>query len=482
MKKFTYILILSFLANIFLFLGAYAQRKFGLKINDVQYERIPRKSSNIKFRGILPTYFSLQQYMPAIGDQGDYGTCTAFAVTTMRTMLEAKKNGFANQSNLIASVRFSPTYIYERIKERSDYNCQNGSSIVDALDLMKNQGAALLSDCPYQCGNTCNGVNVGNYKIEGYATLFGVNANSSTKDKIQLLKSALVESENAVPIGMMIPESFVNTDGTWEANPGEDVEHALGAHAMAIIGFDDNKNGGSFLIANSWGASWGDNGLTWGRYSDVIKFTKYAFQVFGSAKPNPAPTAVNLKGNIEFMMNNTPMPVYSMVNRGIGVTGSEDNHAELVSYNMGPYTSGTRFKMTINNNKQSYLYIIGSDLTNNVTKLFPTSSKSSTTISPIVPANSQVLMPFAEDAFILDNQVGEDYFLILIADKQLDLNEISNRIKSEQGTFIQKVYSALGSELIAPNDINYTRDKVSYEVKGNPKGSIVPLLIKIAHK
>ncbi len=483
MKKLAQIFIVSLFALSFVYTQAYAQKKLGLKINNAQYERVPRKSSNIRFKGILPPYFSLQQYLPAIGDQGDYGTCTSWATAYyMRTMLEAKKSGYANQSNLIAKVRFSPSFIYERIKDRTDYNCQNGSSIVDALDLMKNQGAALLSDCPYQCGSTCNGNNIGNYKIEGYATLFGVSSSMATNEKIQAIKTALTESENPVPIGMMIPESFVNTADTWEANPSESPEKSLGGHAMCIIGYDDNKNGGSFLIVNSWGASWGNNGVTWGRYSDVMKFTKYAFQVYGAAAPNPAPTAVSLKGNIDFMMNSTPMPVYSMVNRGIGVTGdAQEPNVELVSYNMGPYTSGTKFKMTINNNKQAYLYIIGSDQINNVTKLFPYTN-TSTPVSPIVPANSQVLMPSANDSFTLDNQSGEDYFLVLISDKQLDLDQIASKIKAEQGTFVQKVYGALGAELIAPQDITYTKDKVSYEVKGNPKGSIVPLLVKIAHK
>jgi C1A family cysteine protease len=42
-------------------------------------------------------------------------------------------------------------------------------------------------------------------------------------------------------------------------------------HAICIIGYDDNRFGGAFEIVNSWGATWGNSGYLWIKYSDFYK-------------------------------------------------------------------------------------------------------------------------------------------------------------------------------------------------------------------
>ena len=39
---------------------------------------------------------------------------------------------------------------------------------------------------------------------------------------------------------------------------------------MTIIGYDDNKYGGSFEIMNSWGTDRGENGFYWVPYKRLI--------------------------------------------------------------------------------------------------------------------------------------------------------------------------------------------------------------------
>lgn len=479
---------IAFLSLAFYLPGNSQTRKMGLKINDAQYMRLPKKANNLRFKGILPPSFNLSEYLPEIGEQDPYGTCVGWSTAYyMRTVMEAKKNGFKNQPANIAKVRFSPSWLYERVKQSSDFDCQGGANFPDALEIMKKQGAALLSCAPYQCGNTyanCD-AEAANFKIEGYATLFDAAISSSaTSERVLAIKSALVEGENAVLIGMLVPTSFViEAKDTWRAAPGETPERNLGGHAMAIVGYDDSKNGGSFLIANSWGLSWGNNGYTWANYEDLIRFTKYAFQVFPVASPKPQPNAVTLKGSMDFSLTGGNMPVFSLVNKGIDVTPDQPNsNVEMITYSMSnAYTSNTKFKMTINNNKQSYVYIVGSDQQNRVTKLFPY-DPNNVNISPIVPANSAVLMPSANDSFTLDNVAGEDYFMVFISEKELNLDDVTAKIKKASGTIVQKAYAALGSEFISPKDMKYESTQIAYEVKGNPTGTIVPLLVKIGHK
>ncbi|GAA4450166.1 hypothetical protein GCM10023189_10440 [Nibrella saemangeumensis] len=458
------------------------QYKLGLRFNDQQYLKMPKKARNIQFKGILPSAYSLANFMPSVGDQGEFGTCVAWASAYyMRTIMQARQQGLSGSA--IDATRFSPAYLYERIKLRNDNECQGGATLVDALDVMKKTGNMLLSQVSYpQCGADLSRYDneAAQYRIEGYATLFDILQGAST-EKIGAIKAALAEGENAVVIGMQVPRSFIQAGDTWRASPGETPEASLGGHAMTVIGYDDNKNGGSFLIVNSWGTGWGNKGYTWGNYEDVVRFTRYAFQTYSGNVPNPAPSTIALQSGMDFTLRNgAAMPVYSIQEKGLDT--KDDSQVEMITYRMSqPYVSGTQFKMAVNNNKQAYMYIIGSDDVYRTTKLFPYSGTTEN-ISPIVPQNSNVMLPASNRSFTMDNQVGNDYFLVLVADKELNFEEVVGKIKAAPGDFKEKVYSALGSELIAPADIQYEPNRVAFQVKGNPKGSIVPLLVMIEHK
>jgi len=460
-------------------------KKLGMKINDAQYLQMPKKAQNVVFRGILPTTKTLTQFCPAIEDQGEYGTCVGWATAYyMRTIIEARKRNLTS-ANSIAPFRFSPTYIYEQIKKSSDYDCQGGATIPDALQVMRNKGAALLACQPYQCGanvSKCD-ADAANYKIENFATLFDI-LQTPSEVKVLKIKEALAVGDVPVPIGMMVPRSFFSATDQWQAAPGEEPENALGGHAMAIIGYDDNRYGGSFLIANSWGTQWGNNGFTWAKYEDVARFTRYAFQVFMPVNPNPPINTTTLKSDMVFKLsdNNADIPVTSIQERGLDVT-KDPATVEMITYRMTtPYNSGTRFKMSINNSKQSYVYIVGSDDVNRVTKLFPYQGDLSQNVSAIVSPNTSVMLPAADRSFTLDTVTGNDFFLVLVSEKELNVEEVAAKIKNASGSFAQKVYSAFGSELISPVNIAYQPTQVSFEVKGNPTGTIVPMLVRIVHK
>lgn len=464
--------------------------KLGLKFNDQQYQARLRKSPNIRYKGVLPPAHSLTQYNPSIGNQGEFGTCVAYsAAYYMRTMMEARIKGLSGAA--IEASRFSPSYIYEFIKDTDDSDCQDGASIVDALDVMKKQGNMLLSRVSYpNCGTDMSRYDneAAPYRIGDYTTLFDLTQ-GATEEKIVAIKSALAEGNNPVLIGMRVPRSFFQIDkktGFWRASPGEVPGTALGGHAMAIVGYDDNQNGGSFLIANSWGTTWGKAGYAWANYEDLIRFTKYAFQVYENVQPGPGPSpvppaVVSLQSSMEFAeRNGNPMTVYSVEEKGLDVT--DDAKVEMITYKMTkPYLSGQQFKMSVTNNKQAYVYIIGSDDVKRTTKLFPYSGFAEK-VSPIVPPNSKVLLPANDRSFTMDNQKGNDYFLVLVSDKELAFEDVVNKIKGESGSFKERVYAAFGSELIAPANIQYESSRMAFTVKGNPTGSIVPLLVMIEHK
>lgn len=489
MRSSIQIIALSMLAWAAIVPTSLAQtRRMGLKMDDAKYLRLPGKSSNIKLKGAMPASYSIREFLPEIADQGQDGTCVGWAAAYyMRTAMEAGKQGMGGQQAKIAATAFSPNWLYGQVKSGLDNGCAEGVFLEDALEVMKTKGTALLSCAPADCNakfDQCDEQAAG-FKIADYATLFNPkDKDATTEQRVNAIKSALVEGKNAVLIGMMVPLSFIEeATENWQAAPGESVDNTAGGHAMAVVGYDDAVNGGSFLIANSWGKTWGSNGYTWAKYGDLVRFTRNAYQIFPEPVAKPQPQAVTLKGNVDFSIGSGAMAVHSTLYKGIQVTPDQpDSKTEMITYSMSqPYPSGTRFKMVISNTKQSYVYILGSDQENRVSALFPYNS-GEVVSSAMVPANSTVLMPSANTSFTLDAVKGEDYFVVFISQNELNLDELANKVKNAQGTIVQKAYAALGEEFISPKDIAYDSGKISYEVKGAPKGSVVPILVKIIHQ
>ena len=68
----------------------------------------------------------------------------------------------------------------------------------------------------------------------------------------------LLANQLTVVIGFWTFSSFFKHDyECWNGN----ADKATGSHAMCVVGYDDNKFGGAFLVMNSWGTGWGKGGL-----------------------------------------------------------------------------------------------------------------------------------------------------------------------------------------------------------------------------
>lgn len=113
---------------------------------------------------------------------------------------------------------------------------------------------------------------------------------------IQGIKSALVQG-NAVIFGIPLKNDFFYLRGPLENHDYKATGTDAGGHAMSIVGYDDALDG--FIIENSWGTGWGDQGKCLIKY-DI--FSKYYFDVWTVAdvnfkstepvKPEPEPEPV----------------------------------------------------------------------------------------------------------------------------------------------------------------------------------------------
>ena len=287
---------LSFL-YCFLFLSFSIQaqeRPTGMIFDPPSIRSIPYKAKlTASSYQSMPASASLEKYCPTAGDQGRYGTCVAFATAYhMRTILYAKTQSEPDTDGNVSPVNanskiFSPTYIYEQIKEASDKNCQEGTNPVNAFELMKTMGAATLATQPYSCGSSVSSTALQegtDFRITDYQILYMPDETDADL-KINSVKKALSEGYPCM-LGFIVAKSFYNSKGdVWREEATDDGPTGQhGRHAMCVVGYDNNKYGGSFRVLNSWGTTWRDKGYVWIPYADFGKYSILAIQGYGPAK------------------------------------------------------------------------------------------------------------------------------------------------------------------------------------------------------
>jgi hypothetical protein len=485
--------------------------------------------SERSFRG-MPTSFSLEKYCPTPGDQGPYGTCTAWANGYgVATILYAITHNLTDKA-LVNKYAFSPTFLYEQIKGTKDYTCQGGSSIINALITLMEVGDATLKTTPYKCGSTITESaksEAVNYKIADASFLFAAKGYSkddaylkTREEAIDLAKKALTEG-SPLAVSFTLPQSFLDIKSSvWNPSSREssaDTAWKHNKHAMCVIGYDDKMAGGAFQVLNSWGANWADKGMIWIKYNDFVNWCNYAIQPFASPytkvpderkeepkpvppvpepkptpvpdpkpvpvpdpKPTPAPVAViSLSGSIEFKLNSgDDMPVNRISSRNLVVEDEKSAKEDLVAYTMmNSYTSGTKFRFYMNIDKEAYIYAFATDLTGKINRILPFDDMTSTHVG----ANTVVAFPSDSKIIKMDENKGIDYLLILYSKEKLNMDEMMNAMGNKQGGLSSKIISALGNKLIKKEDIKYTATQVGFEVKGDVSGTVVPLMVEIKH-
>ena len=253
-----------------------------------QYSTIPQYSASEFARRNVANGLTLTSYpsvltlsTPAIRDQGQIGSCTAFCGTEAYEILWYYKNGAFPPI-------LSPAFLYyeERVNILGDpISSDDGANMVNIDQVLSTYGICTEALMPYPSSDVSTAYNTPptsaaianalNYKISTY-TLINTGDTAAVKNCIR----------NNIPV-MMGFNVYDNTSTyayfeglnttSYTYNPltssGSLVRglSLLGGHAVPIIGYDDTKQ--AFKLQNSWGSSWGLNGFFYLPYS-VFKSTK----------------------------------------------------------------------------------------------------------------------------------------------------------------------------------------------------------------
>jgi len=228
--------------------------------------------------GTLPVSVDLSADFPAVGDQGHQGSCVAWAVGyALKGFQEHEERSwsYASKDHL-----FSPAFIFNHFKKGK---CSGGLYVSEALDFVASNGIAPLSLMPYSASE-CSASPSEEAKTS--AREFRVHSVKRVPKDIVEIKG-LVEARSPIVVGLSIDSSFDYLKGQqiWYGP----TSGATSGHAMVVVGYDDAKQ--AVRLYNSWGKSWGDNGLGWVSYTALLTYGRemYVAKSF-HAEPTPTPT------------------------------------------------------------------------------------------------------------------------------------------------------------------------------------------------
>jgi fibronectin type 3 domain-containing protein len=281
-SKKTVILIVLVMFNLFVS-RIFAQNsdlpyEMGMKSQSVEEMMQNRFSANPSpaaiFQTSVPSRADLSSLFPPVRSQGMQNSCVAWSVAyATKSYQEKIKRGWTyNNSSL-----FSPAYIYNQINGGKD----QGSAIEHAMDLIKEKGCATLSTAPY---------NPNDYRSQPSRAAHNEAAKYKAKswhqvryDDFDSIKSYLASGQ-PVNFGMSVDAGFYALN---RANNiyRETAGFSYGGHAMVLVGYDDNLEGGCFKIYNSWGDDWGDNGYCWITYELWMSLRPHVLVMYDFVDP-----------------------------------------------------------------------------------------------------------------------------------------------------------------------------------------------------
>jgi hypothetical protein len=198
----------------------------------------------------LPAKVDLRMEELPIFDQGALGSCTANAISSAFafSVLKQKEETFYVPSRLFI-------YYNERLMEGT-VNQDSGAMLRDGIKSVNKVGVCTEDSWPYVITKFTNKPTDLCYK----------EASGNKAIKYERLSRSLYDFKSCLASGL----PFVGGFAVYESFESREVsktgmmpmpkknEKFYGGHAILVMGYDDSI--GCFIVRNSWGKKWGDNG------------------------------------------------------------------------------------------------------------------------------------------------------------------------------------------------------------------------------
>lgn len=197
----------------------------------------------------LPAHTDLRGSCPPIYDQGNLGSCTANAIAGA-IGFDQKKQGI---------VQFAPSRLFLYYNERAmegTTGSDAGATLRDGMRSVNKVGICSETTWPYNEGAVLEAPPAACYQAaDAHRSVYYAHVPHT----LNYMKACLAAGFPFV-FGVSIYQSFESDTvaRTGTVPMPEASESLLGGHALMATGYDDTTQ--RFLVRNSWGTSWGEQG------------------------------------------------------------------------------------------------------------------------------------------------------------------------------------------------------------------------------
>lgn len=462
------------------------EKSFGQGINfsDSLYNVQPRKYDLYgKVKPELPSKVDLSAYVPPVIDQGKYPACVCLSTTYyLRTILQAIQLNITNKDSIL-QLAYSPSFVYNLAKDSTEGYCKEGLFIEKALDVLKSTEILSYTQqgFPY-CEKNRNLPTIPGSQVLDYIKLFGLTANDN---KTYATKKAL--SENApVLLGINTTPRMARLD-YWDKIFNEllkrlGLEHALGlwqpekdlalggGHAVCVVGYDDNWHGGAFLVVNSYGPEWGDNGYFWIKYADYEVYAKYGYQVYIDDVSNH--NGPSLTGKFELYRTDQSQVAINADKFEGKIKHPSDSLVTMYEL-QNELVTGSLIKMDLLLEGNYFFYMASyNDKEKIFYKNYPFND-----YSALIASQKNIVLPSPDSTYTLMPPAAQEYLILIFSKKAIDFDQHLSKIQVAKGSIKKRIYQQYKNEIIPSQYIDFNPKKVSFSLNKNHEGSILPIVV-----
>jgi len=200
----------------------------------------------------LRTNAHAQGLLPAVYNQGHLGSCTANAIACAFEYNESRA-GYRDDE-------FMPSRLFIYFNERrmeGNVSTDSGAQIRDGIKSINRQGVCDEKLWPYDISKFTELPPAECYRQARTERALKYRRVAQNLDD---MKRALAMEKQPIVFGFSVYESFEGEEvkKTGIMPMPHKGEKLLGGHAVACVGYDDDKE--MFLVRNSWGDDWGMDG------------------------------------------------------------------------------------------------------------------------------------------------------------------------------------------------------------------------------